>query len=349
MKRLSLTHILTALAVTVTTVGCGTGDSSHTAALTAALENEAWNDAQWISVVDAPVVSGPVNDHENGRSADGASWFVADITNEGRVTAARWMTTALGVYQLYVNGRTVGREVLKPGFTHTQKTRRSFTYDVTPLLQLKAGQTNRLAVQVTPGWWADKIVTPWGHEGMVGRKCAFRGVIELTLADGSTRRLCTDTISWRAAIAGPVTHAGIFDGEAYDARQALTDDMLRQPEGNSEFQGEVVPTDGAEVYHRDDLALLPVRAYVWKDTLDASDEAYGRVDISREYNAGELMELNAGESREVTLRLHDEAYSYWSVPEQQWVQDGGLYTVEIGASSRDIRLRQNIELPSDGD
>ena len=68
-----------------------------------------------------------------------------------------------------------------------------------------------------------------------------------------------------------------------------------------------------------------------------------------ELKAFAKVELNAGESREVTLRVNDEAYSYWSVPEQQWVQDGGLYTIEIGASSRDIRLRQNIELPSDGD
>jgi len=266
------------------------------ATLTDALDGSAWDVSQWISVTDAPVVTGPVNDHENGRSADGANWFVTTITNDAKVVGARWMTTALGVYQLYVNGQPVGREVLKPGFTHVMKTRRSFTYDITPCLQLKAKAENRLAVQVTPGWWADKIVTPWGHDGMTGRKCAFRGVLELTFSDGTTRLIGTDTALWRAAIAGPVTHAGIFDGEAYDARLALSDDMLQTPEVNTEFQGEIVPTGGAEVYHRDDLALLPVRAYTWKDTLDAKADEYGRVGILREYGAGEPMELNPGET-----------------------------------------------------
>ena len=87
--------------------GCSrTSDADY---LIGALDDSAWTDAQWISVADAPVVTGGVNDTENGRSADGASWFVRDFTNEGKVVKARWMTTALGVYQLYVNGDVVGR------------------------------------------------------------------------------------------------------------------------------------------------------------------------------------------------------------------------------------------------
>lgn len=113
----------------------------------------------------------------------------------------------LGVYDLYVNGRPVGREILKPGFTHYAKTKRSFTYDITGMLLTAAGSENVLSVQATPGWWADKIITPGGHDGMVGRKPAFRGVVELTYADGSKRLYGTDTASWRSGVAGPVTHA----------------------------------------------------------------------------------------------------------------------------------------------
>ncbi len=311
---------LVALAAAVLT-GCSRNDTPQSATLTDALDQSAWDVAQWISVADATVVTGSIDDHEHGRSADGASWFVTTFTNDGDVVSARWMTTALGIYQLYVNGQPVGREVLKPGFTHPEKTRRSFTYDITPCL-LKAGMENRLAVQVTPGWWADKIVTPWGHEGMVGRKCAFRGVLELTMADGTTQRLGTDTVQWRAAIAGPVTHAGIFDGEAYDARLSLHDAMLGTPEVNTEFQGEIVPNCGAEVYHRDDLALQPVRAYTWKDTLDRKDEELGRVSILREYADGEPIDLNAGETLVV-----DFGQNCAAVPEFTfWADEGTVLT-----------------------
>ena len=155
-------HLPTLAAVLILTlaVACASKENLQQALRITALDDSAWQSAQWISVADAPVVSGPVDDHQNGRAADGASWFVSDVNNEKRIVQARWMTTALGVYELYVNGRPVGEEVLKPGFTHPAKTRRSFTYDITALINRKAGEQNQLAVQVTPGWWADKIVTP---------------------------------------------------------------------------------------------------------------------------------------------------------------------------------------------
>ena len=264
-----------------------------------ALNTEVWKGSKWISAVNAPVVTGAVNDHENGRSADGASWFVSELTNEGRIKEARWITTALGIYELYVNGQPIGQEVLKPGFTHREKTKRSFTYDITRVLKTKNGQKNQLAVQVTPGWWADKIVTPWGHEGMCGHKCAFRGVLEVTYADGTTRRYGTDLDHWRAGIAGPVKHAGIFDGETYDAREQpgyATPERLSRPEENTEFCGDILPTDGAEVYLRHDLTMKPIRAYVWKEVTNAKENEFGKIVIDREYATDQEMTILPGET-----------------------------------------------------
>jgi alpha-L-rhamnosidase len=41
---------------------------------------------------------------------------------------------------------------------------------------------------------------------MVGKKVAFRGVLELTFADGSKQLIGTDLDNWKAGIAGPVKH-----------------------------------------------------------------------------------------------------------------------------------------------
>jgi alpha-L-rhamnosidase len=101
--------------------------------------------------------------------------------------------------------------VLKPGFTHPLKTKRSFTYDITDAFDTRSGSTNQLAAQVTPGWWGDKIVTPGGSQGMYGTKCAFRGVLRVSYTDGTTRLLGTNTDTWQSGIAGPVKHASIFD------------------------------------------------------------------------------------------------------------------------------------------
>lgn len=264
--------------------------------LTQPLAPEVWETSQWISVADAPVVKGRVND--GTRAADGASCFVANQTNARKVKSAKWMTSGLGVYNLYVNGSLIGEEVLKPGFTHPYKTRRSFTYDITDALNKAKGQSNQFFAEVTPGWWSDKIVTPGGHEGMVGERCAFRGVVVIVYDDGTKACIPTDTKSWTSSIAGPVTHAAIFDGEVYDARilAPYSDTSgFATPIVNTEFNGEVLPTDGAEIYLREDLALDPVKAYTWKSTTGESAEQYGRIIVNKEYAPGEKISLKPGE------------------------------------------------------
>ena len=57
------------------------------------------------------------------RAADGTSWFMSTVKNDKKVSRALWMTTGLGVYEIYVNGKLVGDEILKPGFTHYEKTK----------------------------------------------------------------------------------------------------------------------------------------------------------------------------------------------------------------------------------
>ena len=290
--------LLAALAVALT--ACGTAQpEGPVGTLTDALENEAWDASQWISVVDAPVAAGDAY-----KSAPGANWFLSTVKNGKKVSRAVWMTAGLGVYDIYLNGELVGKEVLKPGFTHNEKTKRSFTYDVTEAFHKKAGEENVLSAQVTPGWWSDKIVKGGGG-GSYGKKCAFRCVLEVTYADGSCERFGTDTEHWTAGIAGPVKHSGIFDGEEYDARCPMgydTPDLLKTPEVNTEFKGVILPNVGAEIYQREDLRLQPVKTYVWEGVTDAvesevkNEVEYGKIVVKRDYKAGEVVELNPGET-----------------------------------------------------
>ncbi|SHE95620.1 alpha-L-rhamnosidase [Bacteroides luti] len=259
---------------------------------TSALDNSAWNCSEWISVANAPVVTERIND--NSRSADGANWFKNTVKNDKKVKTALWMTTGLGVYDLYVNGTPIGKEILKPGFTHYAKTKRSFTYDVSDAFKKDAGAENSLSVQVTPGWWADKIITPGNNNGMIGKKCAFRGVLKLIFTDGTTKLYGTDTNNWKAGIAGKVKHAAIFDGEIFDDRETAgydTSVALTTPEVNKEFNGVILPSQGAEVYFREDLALKPTRAYIWDGIEGKSDKEYGKVVITKEYSDGDIITL----------------------------------------------------------
>ena len=290
---------LAIVAISLLLASCGTQPATEYGTRADALDASAWEASQWISAVDAPVVTGQTGDMQNNRAADGSSWFVSTIKNEQKVASAKWMTTGLGVYEIYVNGKPIGKEFMKPGYTHYAKTRRAFTYDVTDAFQTGAGAENQLSAQVTPGWWADKIITPHGHEGFYGKKPAFRGVLELTYADGTKKLYGTDLDNWKAGIAGPIKHAAIFDGETYDAREPMgykVADQFAQPELNAEFSGEILPSAGAEIYLRKDIALAPVKAYIWNGVDGAKEKEFGKVIITKEFAPGEEMIVKAGET-----------------------------------------------------
>ena len=119
--------------------------------------------------------------------------------------------------------------------------------------------------------------------------------------DGTETRLATDR-SWLAGVGGPVTRAGIFDGEYYDAR-VTTAWMRGAPAAdfkpaviNTEYTGAIVPMEGATIRHRDDLALTPTEIYVWRGVTGADEAKFGTVTKVRTYKPDEPIELDAGET-----------------------------------------------------
>ena len=56
------------------------------------------------------------------------------------------------------------------------------------------------------------------------------------------------------------------------------------------------------------------------------------------------VELKAGESQTVAFTLGRDAFSYWSPETKGWVVEPGTFEIQVGASSRDIRLKAPFEL-----
>jgi alpha-L-rhamnosidase len=141
--------------------------------------------------------------------AQGGVYLRRDFATRGPVASARVSVTALGLYELRVNGRRVSRDVLAPGWTEYARRVTSRTYDVTGLLRPGA---NALGAVLGEGWYAGRIFggRRWGTSP------ALRAQLDVTYADGSTDRIATDR-GWTAG-SGCVRSAGIYDGEAFDAR-----------------------------------------------------------------------------------------------------------------------------------
>ncbi len=129
------------------------------------------------------------------------------------VRKATIYATALGLYELRLNGSRVGDHVLAPEWTDYSKRLRYQAYDVTS--QLAAGG-NVLGAQVANGWYS-------GHIGNGGYQ--FWGVspallmqLEITYADGSSEWIATGP-HWRLAPSA-ILLSEIYDGETRDARRA---------------------------------------------------------------------------------------------------------------------------------
>ncbi|HEY8719223.1 fibronectin type III-like domain-contianing protein [Pengzhenrongella sp.] len=67
----------------------------------------------------------------------------------------------------------------------------------------------------------------------------------------------------------------------------------------------------------------------------------------RELRAFEKVTLAAGEQVRVRIELSNRDFAYYDVVAGAWRRQGGEFRIEVGASSRDLRLEATVELPDD--
>ncbi len=64
----------------------------------------------------------------------------------------------------------------------------------------------------------------------------------------------------------------------------------------------------------------------------------------RELKGFEKIELQPGQEKEVRFTLDKRSFAYYEVKLHDWYVESGEYVVEIGASSRDIRLSADVQI-----
>jgi len=143
-----------------------------------------------------------------GGSANGNE-FRKEFTLTGKVMGARAYITALGYYELRVNGRRIGPNVLDPAWTTYPKRVLYSTYDISSALQ---PGPNAVAVMIGGGWALQVADLPAYYQSP-----AFLLQMNVALEGGGQASVVSDG-SWKT-ILGPVIGDGVYDGEVYDARR----------------------------------------------------------------------------------------------------------------------------------
>ena len=137
-----------------------------------------------------------------------------DFTIAKPVASARIYSTALGAYQLFVNGARAGDDVLAPGWTDYRLRLKYQTYDVTASLKQGA---NALAALVAPGWYSTPL--QWFQQPNIYGLTppSLRAQLRIQYTDGSVDWVVTDQ-TWKADVS-PILKAENYDGETQDARR----------------------------------------------------------------------------------------------------------------------------------
>jgi len=68
----------------------------------------------------------------------------------------------------------------------------------------------------------------------------------------------------------------------------------------------------------------------------------------KELKGFEKVFLQKGESRTVKISLDTRSFAYYNVPKATWAIEGGAYEILVGASSRNISLRGEVQVTGDG-
>ena len=134
-----------------------------------------------------------------------------DVTKP--VKSGRLYATALGAYEMFLNGKRVSEDVLSPGWTDYRQRVMYQTYDVTA--QLASGK-NAIAALLAPGWYETPLEWFQQPNNYGVTPPALRALLRIEHTDGSVEWVESDT-SW-SANTSHILHSEIYDGESQDAR-----------------------------------------------------------------------------------------------------------------------------------
>jgi len=181
----------------------------------------AFDESQWKNAIAWTEPKGPAlfGDDPLGQPwpAESVKALRHDFKSADAPRSARLYVTALGAYQVFLNGERIGDQVLAPGWTDYRERVEYQTYDVTAKI---AAGGNVLGALLAPGWYSTPL--KWFQQpncyGLTPP--AFLAQLRIEHADGSVEWIVSDN-TWKAH-RSQILKAEIYDGETQDARLNLS-------------------------------------------------------------------------------------------------------------------------------
>lgn len=156
---------------------------------------------------------------ESDQDSSKGTYLRKRFAKRGKVREAYVCVTALGLYQLYLNGRRIGQDEMTPGWTSYHKHLCYQVYDVTGPLR-ESGTECCIGALVGAGYYKGEM--GFLHlRNYYGTRTGLLCQLRIVYVDGSMEEIRTDE-SWQGHDS-PVLFSEIYDGEVYDARLEVED------------------------------------------------------------------------------------------------------------------------------
>ncbi len=221
-----------------------------------------------------------------------------DFSIDHDIHCARLHVSAQGLYEMEINGQTVGDELLAPGWTKYDERLLYSTHDVTELL--RTGD-NRIGSWLAEGWYRGRFGFEGGARNRYGERIGVIAQLEVHCVEDHLHVIGTDG-SWQV-VTGPIVSTNLYDGETFDARRhnpawSLSAAAL---EGVSaevlEFDtATLTPMPMPPIRRHEELRVQQVIRHRGNDwLLDFGQNASGRVRLTIDASAGQVIEIGHAE------------------------------------------------------
>ena len=150
--------------------------------------------------------------------------------DEGRkIISAKLSFTAMGIYELMLDGNKIGDRYFAPGFTDYRNNLQYQIYDVTEALKKKQSDDVYEAelVSVCAGGWAVGRFTYKSRNRIYEKRQAILGELRIEYEDDTVSIIGTDD-TWEVTEDGNYREAEFYNGEIYDASVKPEDAVRRK-------------------------------------------------------------------------------------------------------------------------
>jgi alpha-L-rhamnosidase len=238
-----------------------------------------------------------------------ARYFRKTFTQQLAVKKATVYVSGLGLYELFLNGKKVGNQVLAPAATDYTKSILYNTYDVTG--QLQKGNNVVAAVLGNGRYFTmrqnykPKKIKAFGYPKLLLQ-------LEIEYTNGTKKTIVTDE-TWKMTADGPIRTNNEYDGEEYDANKELTGWNNIAYNDKGWMQPEVLPATSARLTAQmnEPIKIMqtvkPVRVSQLKPgvfIMDMGQNMVGRLEMRLKATKGQQVQLRFAESLQPNGELY---------------------------------------------